>query len=95
MIILFFTSIVFYQYIHFYFENEYISNASFATNKKYTEIDFIDGIINIIRNNTYWCRYNGKIKGTYLNKKHNEYCKLGVYECLYEVLINMYYRVSG
>src|ERR1700677_1542377 len=69
-------------------------NTYYARNIKYTQLDFINGIIDIINNNTYWSRYKGTVPGKYLNKKHNEYCKIGVYECLYIIILNMYFNDS-
>lgn len=34
------------------------------------------------------------IEGKYLNKKHNQYCKLGVYECLYMIILTIYFEDS-
>lgn len=32
--------------------------------------------------------------GKYLNKKHSEYCKIGVYECLYMIILSIYFEDS-
>ena len=69
-------------------------NASFVRNKKYTEMDFINGIIEVIENNTYWNRYTGKVPGKYLNKRHNQYCKWNVYECLYRIVLLSYFSTN-
>ncbi len=69
-------------------------NHYYSRNIKYTQIDFINGIIDIVNNNTYWNRYKGEIAGKYINKKHNEYCKLGVYECMYLVITTIYFNKS-
>ena len=52
-------------------------DVSYICHKKYQEIDFINGIIEVITNCSYWNRYNGKITGKYLNKRHHEYYKWG------------------
>ena len=67
-------------------------NQKYVRNKKYEEIDFIDGIIDIIDNCTYWTRYKGHIDGGYLNKKHLQYCKWGIYDCLYNIILKFYYE---
>lgn len=67
-------------------------NKNYVRNSKYKEIDFIRGIIEIIRNNTFWSRYNGKVPGKYLNKRHNQYCEWGVYECLYRIILHEYFK---
>lgn len=67
-------------------------DISYARNVKYTQNDFVEGIIDIINNNTYWNRYKGKVPGKYLNKKHGEYCKMGVYECLYMIIVMIYFK---
>lgn len=69
-------------------------NKNYVRNKKYSENECIKGILSIINNNTYWCRYEGKVPGKYLNKKHNDYCKWGVYECLYRILLISYFRIN-
>jgi hypothetical protein len=66
-------------------------NDSFARHKKYTIRDYVNGIIEILRNGRYWSRYNGLIKGNTLNKKHNDFCKWGVYECLYRIILCEYF----
>jgi Transposase DDE domain len=66
-------------------------NEKYIRNKIFEEIDFIDGILEVIDNCTYWTRYkNGKINGSYLNKKHLLYCKWGVYDCLYKIMLTFY-----
>ena len=69
-------------------------NTSFVRNKKYEEIDFINGIIDVIQNNTYWTRYKGKVPGKYLNKRHNQYCDWNVYECLLRIVLLSYYSTN-
>ena len=68
-----------------------IKNKKFALNVKFKEIDFVNGITDIINNGWYWTRYRGKINGKYLNKRHNQYIDWGVYECLYRVILLTYY----
>jgi hypothetical protein len=70
-------------------------NINYARNVKYTQMDFIKGIIDILNNNTYWSRYKGIVPGKYLNKKHNEYCKIGVYECMYRIVLHAYQSQSN
>ena len=69
-------------------------NDSYVRNKKYDEIDFINGIIDVLNNGTYWNRYKDKISGKYLNKRHNRYCEWGVYECLYRIISLSYYSTN-
>ena len=66
-------------------------NKDYIRNRKYTELDFINGIIDVINNCAYWNRYKGLISGKYLNKRHNQYNKWGVYECLYRIVLLSYY----
>ena len=68
-----------------------VINEAYVRHKKYNDIDFINGIIDVVNNCAYWNRYKGKISGKYLNKKHNEYCKWGVYECMYRIILLMYF----
>jgi hypothetical protein len=55
---------------------------------------WINGIIDVICNCGYWNRYKGTISGKYLNKRHNQYCKWGVYECLYRIILLSYYSTN-
>ena len=64
---------------------------SHCHNTKYSLEDIIDGIIEIIRNCSYWARYNGTVPGKYLNSHHNQFSKLGVYDCLYYILLREYF----
>ena len=76
---------------------EKFKNKSYVRHVKYTKMDFINGIIDIINNNTYWRRYKKPINGpdgNYLNKKHNQYCRLGLYEYLYYIIVNIYFEKS-
>jgi hypothetical protein len=41
-------------------------NQAYARHKKYDEIDFINGIIDVVNNCAYWNRYKGKISGKLL-----------------------------
>jgi ssDNA-binding Zn-finger/Zn-ribbon topoisomerase 1 len=69
-------------------------NISYARNVKYSQMDFINGIIEVLLNNTYWRRYKGIVKGKYLNAKHLEYKDLGVYECMYGIISMIYFKES-
>ena len=69
-------------------------NESYVRNKKFEEIDFINGILDVINNCAYWNRYKGLINGKYLNKRHNRYNKWGVYECLYRIILLIYYSTN-
>jgi hypothetical protein len=69
-------------------------NVSYVRNQKYEEKDFINGIIDVIQNNTYWNRFKGIVPGKYLNKKHNDYCKWDVYECLYRIVLFAYFSTN-
>jgi hypothetical protein len=66
-------------------------DLQFVHHKKYTTNDFVNGIFDMIDNGSYWNRYKGLISGKYLNRKHNEYCKLGVYHCLYRLVLLNYF----
>jgi hypothetical protein len=66
-------------------------NLQFVHHKKYITSDFVNGIFDMIDNGSYWNRYKGLINGKYLNRKHNEYCKLGVYHCLYRIVLLNYF----
>ena len=68
------------------------NNKMFIRNQKYTHIDYIMGIIEVLSNNTSWRKYNGLIDGRVLNNKHNYYSKLGVYDELYKVNLISYLK---
>lgn len=62
----------------------------YKRNKKHTTRDYTRGIIEVVSNNISWRRYNGKICGKVLNNKHNYYCKLGVYDEIYNRMLGEY-----
>ena len=43
-------------------------DPKFVRNSKYSQLEFVNGIINVLRNNTYWKRSKETIKGDYLRK---------------------------
>jgi len=65
-----------------------IKNDHYKRNVKYTLNDYIIGIIDVTKNFHSWNSYNGFMKGDTLRKKHIEWCKLGVYEKVYEILLS-------
>jgi transposase len=65
-----------------------------ALNVKYTKKEIIEGIIDVLNNNAYWNQYKGLISGKYLSRLHKEFCKWGVYDCLYIIMLNHYYSVD-
>lgn len=67
-------------------------NEKFVRQTKYNSLDIANGIIDVIKSCTYWTRYNGLISGKYLNQFHNLYSKLGVYDCLYFILLEEYFK---
>ena len=69
-------------------------NLAYARNVKYTTMDFINGIFDVLDNGTYWRRYKGTVPGKYLNAKHNEYCNMGVYDCMYYIILQIYFNDS-
>ncbi len=69
-------------------------DTKYIRNKKYTTVDYIYGIIEVISNNISWRKYNGKIDGRILNNKHNHYVKIGVYEEFYKVNLREYSSVN-
>lgn len=65
-------------------------NLSHRRHVKYETMDYVKGIISVIMNSTSWRQYDGLIDGRVLNNKHNEWCKLGVYDALYEAVKEEY-----
>jgi hypothetical protein len=45
-----------------------------------------------MKNNSSWNSYNGVINGNTLRKKHNEWVKLNIYEEVYEMSLNKYFK---
>lgn len=73
-----------------YKQNKYATNVSFPHSVFATEL------FKLLRNSIYFSRYeathNGKLmKGKYLNAKHLEYVRMGVYDELYKQVLSMYY----
>ena len=66
------------------------TNSSYAHNVKYHLSDIVQGIIDVLENCSYWIRYKGIVKGEYLRQKHKEYEKIGVYACLYKIILEIY-----
>lgn len=60
-------------------------------NRKFTEYQYIENIINVLRSATYWRRYYGPINGRVLNNKHNFYVKSGLYNAFYKFILEKYY----
>jgi hypothetical protein len=67
-------------------------NKKYIHNKKYSIETYFKEILNFFNNSIYWSRYNGIINGKTLNNKHNEFCKLGVYEKVYKDILMKYYK---
>lgn len=74
-------------------------NSKYAKHIYYTRMDIINGIIEVLNNCTYWCRFykivNGKLHksfGEYIRQKHKEYEKIGVYACMYRIILDIYFK---
>lgn len=67
-----------------------MKKEEYKRNKKYAIRDYICRIIEVVSNNISWRRYNGKICGKVLNNAHNYYCKLGVYDEIYNWMSGEY-----
>jgi hypothetical protein len=67
-------------------------NKNYIRNTKHTTKEYICEIIQVLSNNTSWRKHIGKIDGRVLNNKHNYYVKIGVYEKLYELNLNIYLK---
>ncbi len=55
-------------------------NKSYRRNFKYTNKQYLCGIIEVLKNNISWRKYTGAINGRILNNKHNYYSKIGIYD---------------
>ena len=72
---------------------EYLSpvkNEKYKRHVKYSMKDYVIGIIDVVKNNISWNSYNGYVNGNTLRKKHNEWCKLGIYEYVYKQTLEKY-----
>lgn len=67
-------------------------NPFYRRNVKYSIQDYAIGIIDVIKNSSSYNSYNGIIKGNTLRKKHAEWCKKGVYEMVYNNMLNEYFK---
>lgn len=74
-------------------------NLHYARNIVYTRMDIINGIIEVLENCTYWSRFKKVIKGKlrknfgeYLRQHHKRYEKIGIYACLYKIILDVYFR---
>ena len=65
-------------------------NEKYKRNCKHTIKEYVCGIIEVISNNISWRKYTGKIDGRVLNNKHNHYCKIGVYDGIYKLILGEY-----
>lgn len=72
-----------------------IKNDFYKRNVKYTIDDYAIGIIDVLKNNTSWNSYSGIINGNTLRKKHNEWNKLGVYDCVYKKSLKKYLKTTS
>src|SRR3984957_20235279 len=55
-------------------------------------LDYIIGIIDVLKNNTSWNSYNKIMNGNTLRKKHYEWIKLGVYDHIYNKSLKKYMK---
>jgi transposase len=76
---------IFSKIVNKFYDNKYHT-------RKHSEITYFSEILNLLYTCPYWNRYNGKISGKYLNKKHNEYIKNGIYNSLYSEVLKEYIR---
>lgn len=67
-------------------------NMPIKGNRKYTEKQFIEGILSVLVSGCFWTRYTGFVPGKQLNKRHNEYIKLGIYDQLYKSSVKKYLK---
>jgi transposase len=67
-----------------------IKNDSYKHNQKYTIDEYILGIIDVCKNYSSWNSYTGFINGNTLRKKHNEWCKLNIYDDVYKNFLNKF-----
>ena len=72
--------------------NKYYNN-SYRT-RKHKEIYYFENILKLLYSCPYWSRYNGEINGLYLNKKHIEYVKKGIYNEIFDIILNKYHHTK-
>lgn len=59
---------------------------------KYSNEDYLRGILEIFEKFTYWRSYEGLIKWKTLNDKYNTWCKLNIFETIHKQLLNKYLK---
>ena len=69
-----------------------IKDPNFRRNVKYDIEDYIIGIIDVLKNNLSWKKYNGKIPGETLRKTNKLWSNLGVYKHAYENSLIKYFK---
>lgn len=70
-------------------------NDFYKRNVKYTILDYVEGIIDVCKNNTSWNSYKGVVNGNTLRKKHYEWIKLGIYEYLFKNSLEKYFKKNS
>ena len=84
--------------------DEFYPLSNKATNKKYTSIQYAYCITEVLTSFVSWRKYNGKfiaearnlsnglINGRVLNNKHNDFIKKGVYDYLFKLCVESYFK---
>jgi hypothetical protein len=65
-------------------------NTNYIRHSKYTISDYVTCILEVLKGTHSWRQYKGKINGIVLNNKHNELCKLNVYNKAYAFILSKY-----
>jgi transposase len=59
---------------------------------KYSNEDYLRGILEVFYKYSCWRSYEGKIKWKTLNAKYNQWCKLNVFDTIHEQLLTKYLK---
>jgi hypothetical protein len=61
---------------------------------KYSNEDYLRGILEVFEKLTHWRRYEGLIKWKTLNDKYNTWCKLNIFDSIHKQLLNKYLKTN-
>ena len=72
-----------------------IINSSYRHNVKYSDEDYIKGIIDVLQSSAIWNCYSGAMNGNILRKKHSKWVKIGIYDHAYESILKKYFNKTS
>lgn len=73
---------------------DYICPIKDCPAKKYTNEDYLRGIIEVFEVHTYWCNYEGTIKWKTLNDKYVQWTNKGIFNELHKEMLVRYLKTN-